>query len=107
MANKAENKNLAKDATAFTREANAAWYKKLDFDDEAEKENALRGLLEAPTALVIRGEDGHVVWNAAGLLNALLLWLHEINFGVKRMCTFILLQIKQPDVLQISKNLNI
>ena len=65
MANKAENKNLAKDATAFTREANAAWYKKLDFDDEAEKENALRGLLEAPTALVIRGEDGHVVWNAA------------------------------------------
>lgn len=43
MANKAENKNLAKDATAFTREANAAWYKKLDFDDEAEKENALRG----------------------------------------------------------------
>ena len=66
MANKAENKNLAKDATAFTREANAAWYKKLDFDDEAEKENALRGLLEAPTALVIRGEDGHVVWNAAG-----------------------------------------
>lgn len=66
MANKAENKNLAKDATVFTREANAAWYKKLDFDDEAEKENALRGLLEAPTALVIRGEDGHVVWNAAG-----------------------------------------
>ena len=65
MVNKAENKNFAKDATAFTREANAAWYKKLDFDDEAEKENALRGLLEAPTALVIRGEDGHVVWNAA------------------------------------------
>ena len=66
MANKAENKNLAKDATAYTRDANAAWYKKLDFDDEAEKENALRGLMEAPTALVIRGEDGHVVWNAAG-----------------------------------------
>ncbi|MEE3454998.1 MAG: hypothetical protein VZQ29_05195, partial [Succiniclasticum sp.] len=66
MANTAVNKNLAKDATAYTREANAAWYKKLDFDDEAEKENALRGLLEAPTALVIRGEDGHVVWNAAG-----------------------------------------
>ena len=65
MANKAENKNLAKDATAYTRDANAAWYKKLDFDDEAEKENALRGLMEAPTALVIRGEDGHVVWNAA------------------------------------------
>ncbi len=65
MANKAENENIAKDATAFTKEANAAWYKKLDFHDEAEKENALRGLIEAPTALLIRGEDGHVVWNAA------------------------------------------
>ena len=65
MTKKTENENLAKDATSFTRDANASWYKKLDFDDESEKENALRGLIEAPEALVIRGEDGHVVWNAA------------------------------------------
>ena len=44
MTKNTENENLAKDAASFTREANAAWYKKLDFDDEAEKENALRGL---------------------------------------------------------------
>ena len=66
MKNNVPADNAAKDATAFTREANAAWYKRLDFTDETEKENALRGLMEAPTALVIRGKDGHVVWNAAG-----------------------------------------
>jgi alkyl sulfatase BDS1-like metallo-beta-lactamase superfamily hydrolase len=66
MKNNVPVDNAAKDATAFTRKANAAWYKRLDFTDETEKENALRGLMEAPTALVIRGKDGHVVWNAAG-----------------------------------------
>ena len=65
MTKNVENKNIANDATSFTREANASWYKKLDFSDESEKENALRGLIEAPKALIIRGEDGHVVWNAA------------------------------------------
>ena len=57
--------NVQKDATAITRKANAAWYKKLDFTDESEKENALRGLIEAPASVVIRGKNGHVVWNAA------------------------------------------
>ena len=65
MTKNVENKDIANDATSFTREANASWYKKLDFSDESEKENALRGLIEAPKALIIRGEDGHVVWNAA------------------------------------------
>ncbi|MBR4908635.1 MAG: MBL fold metallo-hydrolase [Acidaminococcaceae bacterium] len=58
--------NVQKDATAITRKANASWYKKLDFTDEAEKENALRGLIEAPTGFVIRGEDGHIIWDVAG-----------------------------------------
>ena len=39
----AENKA----ATEYTAKANAAWYDMLDFSDEAEKENALRGLIEA------------------------------------------------------------
>lgn len=52
-----------KDATPITARANASWYDKLDFNDESEKENALRGLIEAPEALVLYDADGNVVWN--------------------------------------------
>lgn len=52
-----------KDATPITARANASWYDTLDFKDESEKENALRGLIEAPEALVIYDADGNVVWN--------------------------------------------
>jgi len=55
----AENKA----ATEYTAKANAAWYDMLDFSDEAEKENALRGLIEAPESVVIYREDGTVAWN--------------------------------------------
>ena len=51
------------DATKFTADANAAWYDELNFDDESEKESALKGLIEAPEALVIYDEDGNEVWN--------------------------------------------
>ena len=54
-----------KPATDFTREANQAWYDRLDFSDESEKENALRGLIEAPESLVIYGDDQNVVWSVA------------------------------------------
>ena len=37
MKNNVPADNAAKDATAFTRKANAAWYTKLDFTDETEK----------------------------------------------------------------------
>lgn len=53
----------AKPATDFTREANQAWYERLDFSDERERENALRGLIEAPESLVIYRDDGVVAWN--------------------------------------------
>ncbi len=52
-------------ATEATAQANAAWYDTLDFDDESEKENALRGLIEAPESLVICDEEGNEVWNVA------------------------------------------
>lgn len=52
-----------KDATPITARANASWYDTLDFNDESEKENALRGLIEAPEALVLYDADGNVVWN--------------------------------------------
>ena len=52
-----------KEATEYTKQANAAWYDTLDFDDESEKKNALRGLIEAPESLVIYDENGKEVWN--------------------------------------------
>ena len=52
-----------KPATTFTAEANRSWYDLLDFSDESEKENALRGLIEAPESVVIYDEAGNVVWN--------------------------------------------
>ena len=55
----------SKPATLTTREANQAWYEKLDFSDEREKENALRGLIEAPERVVITREDGVIAWNLA------------------------------------------
>ncbi|MBO4914889.1 MAG: MBL fold metallo-hydrolase [Oscillospiraceae bacterium] len=50
-------------ATELTKAANAAWYERLDFSDEREKENALRGLIEAPESVVIYREDGQVAWS--------------------------------------------
>ena len=53
----------SKPATEFTAEANRRWYDLLDFSDESEKENALRGLIEAPESVIIYDEAGNVVWN--------------------------------------------
>ncbi len=53
----------SKPATHFTAEANQSWYDLLDFSDEREKENALRGLIEAPESVVIYREDGTVAWS--------------------------------------------
>ena len=53
----------ANEATEHTKAANAAWYDMLDFGDEAEKENALRGLIEAPESVVIYRDDGVIAWN--------------------------------------------
>ena len=52
-----------KEATDKTAAANTAWYDRLDFNDESEKECALRGLIEAPEALIIYDDEGNVVWN--------------------------------------------
>ncbi len=53
----------AKGATEYTKAANDHVYEMLDFEDESEKENALRGLIEAPESLVIYDEEGNEVWN--------------------------------------------
>ncbi|MCR5842551.1 MAG: MBL fold metallo-hydrolase, partial [Oscillospiraceae bacterium] len=54
-----------KPASAYTEQANEAWYDMLDFSDESEKENALKGLIEAPESLIIYDEEGNEVWNVA------------------------------------------
>lgn len=58
---------FAAGATERTAQANVAWYDLLDFEDEKEKENALRGLIEAPESLVIYTEDGSVAWSIDSL----------------------------------------
>lgn len=50
-------------ATAHTAAANRSWYEILDFDDEREKECALKGLIEAPEDMVIKRDDGVVAWD--------------------------------------------
>ena len=57
------NGETAKDTTPVTAEANRAWFDRLDFDDESETENALRGLIESPESLIIYDDKGNVVWN--------------------------------------------
>ena len=52
-----------KPATQHTIDANKAWYDKLDFSDEREKENALRGVIEAPESVIIYRDDGVVAWS--------------------------------------------
>lgn len=50
-------------ATEHTARMNAAWYDELPFEDETEKECALRGLIEAPEGLIIHDDEGNEVWN--------------------------------------------
>ena len=52
-----------KPAEAATAKANAMMYDLLDFEDETEKENALRGLIEAPESIQIYREDGTLAWS--------------------------------------------
>ena len=53
-----------KKATKATAERNNQWYTRLDFEDQAELENAKRGLIEATPDLVIKNSVGEV-WNMA------------------------------------------
>ena len=54
----------SKKATQATADKNKQWYTRLDFEDQAELENAKRGLIEATPDLVIKNSNGEV-WNMA------------------------------------------
>ena len=62
-----------KPASSFTKSANEKWYEKLDFEDTSERENAGKGLIDAPEELEIVTPDGRVVWSqkAYGFLDEL------------------------------------
>lgn len=60
-----------KDATDITAAANAEVYELLDFSDETELEFAQRGFLDAPESLVIKSEDGNVIWTQEPLSDIL------------------------------------
>ncbi len=49
--------------TAATAQSNAALMKQLDFDNQADFDNAQRGLIASPEALVVRNAQGQVVWD--------------------------------------------
>lgn len=55
-------------ATSSTAKANQTWYSILNFEDEREKECALRGLIESPEKLVIKRDDGEVLHGILGIL---------------------------------------
>jgi alkyl sulfatase BDS1-like metallo-beta-lactamase superfamily hydrolase len=52
-----------KDATEATQKANAALLKQLDFTSREDFEDASRGFIATMTDPVIKGSDGHEVWN--------------------------------------------
>ncbi len=52
-----------KKAEKATREANAAFYEKLDFSDTSEAEFATKGLIDAPDTLELLDENGVVIWS--------------------------------------------
>lgn len=62
------------DASEYTRKANAEWYDRLDFSDESEKENALRGLIEGNNSFEARNKDGVVIWSTAKYQ-----YMHDVN----------------------------
>jgi len=52
-----------KEATEYTKQANAEVYQLLDFDDQQEKEFAQKGFIAAPDTLELRSENGTLVWS--------------------------------------------
>ena len=53
----------SKDATESTIQVNSAIYDILDFEDDAEYQNAVKGLIDAPEELEIKDADGNVIWS--------------------------------------------
>ena len=53
----------SKTASAYTVEVNSAFYSLLDFEDTSEYDNAVRGLIDAPSELVLTDEEGKVIWS--------------------------------------------
>jgi alkyl sulfatase BDS1-like metallo-beta-lactamase superfamily hydrolase len=59
----AQSGKAPKDAEHSTQHANAAVLKELNFADREDFEDAERGFIAAPIDAVIKGAEGHDVWN--------------------------------------------
>lgn len=53
----------SKAATSYTTEINSAFYSLLDFEDNSEYENAVKGLIAAPEVLELTDSEGNVIWS--------------------------------------------
>lgn len=53
----------SKDATESTIQVNSAIYDILDFEDDSEYQNAVKGLIDAPEELEIKDANGNVIWS--------------------------------------------
>ena len=53
----------SKEATESTIQVNSAIYDILDFEDDSEYQNAVKGLIDAPEELEIKDADGNVIWS--------------------------------------------
>jgi alkyl sulfatase BDS1-like metallo-beta-lactamase superfamily hydrolase len=63
MASAATGPDALKDAEPTTQQVNATVVTELNFADREDFEDAQRGLIAAPANAVIKGADGHEVWN--------------------------------------------
>ena len=67
----AQNTEMPKDVEPATQQANAAVLKELNFNDREDFEDAQRGFIAAPLDAVIKGADGHEVWNSPAFVLSL------------------------------------
>lgn len=63
LAGQAAASTAPKAASDATRDANQAVYQQLDFTDNADFADAERGLIKATPELVVKGANGHTVWD--------------------------------------------
>ncbi len=55
-----------KDATTYTKQANAAYLSQLPFDNKQDFEDSQRGFIATVEGDGVRGADGHLVWDLKG-----------------------------------------
>lgn len=55
----------ANDPTESTKANNSQWFNRLNFSDNSEQQNAIRGIIESSDSKVIKDENGGIIWSVA------------------------------------------